>query len=162
MRDDPERGAALLHELGVEAEEALEEIRSLAQGVYPAVLVDHGLGPALDALARRMPVQTTVDAAGLGRYRSELESAVYFCCVEALQNVVKHVPNAKNVTITAEAGHALRFEVADDGDGFPERRAGAGTGFTNMRDRLAVVGGELEVHSRVGVGTRVTGTVPLR
>ena len=79
-----------------------------------------------------------------------------------MQNIVKHVPNADSVSISAVANGELRFEVRDNGAGFPEERVRSGSGFTNMRDRLAVVGGVLDVRSRVGAGTRVRGTIPLR
>ena len=120
-----------------------------------------GLEKALRALGRRAPVATTVKAVGLGRYPPEIESAVYFCCAEALQNVAKHAFNARSASISLAANGTLDFEVRDNGEGFAEEETRTGAGFTNMRDRLAVVGGTLEVQSRPGAGTSVRGTVPL-
>jgi signal transduction histidine kinase len=160
IRNEPDHGAAMLGELGSVAEAALEEMRSLAHGVYPALLVDGGLEEALGALGDSTPVATTVKAVGLGRYTPEIESAVYFCCVEALQNVAKHA-HARSASISVVANGTLDFEVRDDGGGFAEEETRAGAGFTNMRDRLAVVGGRLEVQSRPGAGTSVRGTVPV-
>jgi signal transduction histidine kinase len=160
MRENPARGAELLVELGAEAEAALDDVRSLAQGVYPALLSDKGLPEALRDLARRNLVAATVDTGGIGRYPREVESAVYFCCLEALQNAAKHAHGAKSVAITVRDDGELRFEVRDDGIGFAAAGGGLGVGLTNMRDRLAAVGGEFSVESKPGHGTRVTGRIP--
>ena len=159
--DDPDHGAAMFEELGSEVEEVLEEVRTLAQGVYPAFLAKRGLEEAVRALGRRTPIATKVKVVGVERYTSEIESAVYFCCVEALQNVVKHALAARAVSVSLVATDTLDFEVRDDGPGFDDSKAKAGAGFINMRDRLAVVGGRLEVQSRPGAGTTVHGTIPL-
>jgi signal transduction histidine kinase len=161
MREDPARGEELLSELGTEAEEALEDVRALAHGVYPSLLADQGLGDALRALARGSSLPLTVDVDGIGRYAPEVESAVYFCCLEALQNATKHARGASMVSISAGGGDGLRFEVSDDGPGFAEDSVRPGMGFVNMRDRLAAVGGELTISSSVGGGTRIIGAVPL-
>ena len=161
VRDDPDHGAAMVDELGVDVEEVLEEVRWLAHGVYPPFLAERGLEETIRALGRRTPLATTVTAEGIDRYTPEIESAVYFCCVEALQNVVKHALEARAVAVSLVATDTLEFEVRDDGPGFAESKARAGAGFTNMRDRLAVVGGKLEVRSRPGAGTTVRGTIPL-
>ena len=161
MREDPARGAQLLEELGTEAEEALEEVRSLAHGVYPPLLADEGLYEALRALGRRSSIETSVAARNVGRYPPEVESAVYFCCLEALQNAAKYAHGAQAMAISVYGGRELRFSVYDDGAGFVVADARAGAGFTNMRDRLAAVGGELALVSEPGAGTRVSGTIPL-
>jgi signal transduction histidine kinase len=98
----------------------------------------------------------------VGRYPTETEAAVYFCCLEALQNAAKHAGDGAAVTVRLweEAG-ALRFEVADDGAGFDPTSKGQGAGFINMSDRLGAIGGTLQVDSTPGAGTRVRGTVPL-
>jgi signal transduction histidine kinase len=110
--------------------------------------------------ARGVPTPTTVEPDGVGRYSQEIESAVYFCCLEALQNVSKHATDATAIAIVLEHDVALRFEVRDDGPGFVVEGAG-GDGLTNMRDRLAAIGGELEIRSAPGRGTVVAGTIPL-
>jgi signal transduction histidine kinase len=161
VRDQPERGAELMRELGAEAEEALAEVRSLAHGVYPSVLADQGIGEALRAVARTSPLQTSVATTGLGRYPPAVESAVYFCALEALQNAVKHARGGRAVTLAVVDDGSLRFEVRDDGAGFAADGMTPGKGLTNMRDRLVAVGGELWIHSEPGAGTLVLGTIPL-
>jgi signal transduction histidine kinase len=161
MREDPARGAAMVAELGDEAEAALDEVRSLAQGVYPSLLADEGLAVALQALGRRSAPVARVATDGVGRFPPEIESAVYFCCLEALQNVAKHAPNARSVSISLHVDNALLFEVRDDGGGFARESVRPGFGFTSMHDRIAAVGGRLTIHSEPGGGTTVAGSVPL-
>ncbi|HEY6652872.1 MAG TPA: histidine kinase, partial [Solirubrobacterales bacterium] len=157
--EDPGRRAALLRELGSEVDETLDEVRTLARGVYPPLLADQGLVRALRAVGRRHPVQTTVEADGVGRYPLELEAAVYFCCLEALQNAAKHA-SSRTVSITLVDNGALRFAVRDDGIGFAAGGNRAGQGLTNMRDRVAAVGGSLTIESAPGEGTSVLGVIP--
>jgi signal transduction histidine kinase len=159
--DQGGRGAEMVAGLGPEVEEIIEEVRSLARGIYPALLASDGLPEALRAAAQRSPVPVRIDADGIGRLPSDTESAVYFCCLEALQNVAKHAAGANTVAIELDGEGDLRFTVADDGCGFAPEEAGAGSGITGMKDRLAAVGGELWVESAPGAGTRVCGRVPL-
>jgi signal transduction histidine kinase len=161
MRQDPDAGLEKLHALGPEIEDTLDEIRSLARGVYPALLADQGLAEALRAAALRAPIQATVDPNGIGRYPQEVESAVYFCCLEALQNASKHARGASLITISLTEDEALRFEVRDDGAGFDSEASPAGAGLTNMRDRLTAVGGELTIASAPGRGAVVKGSAPI-
>jgi signal transduction histidine kinase len=157
---DPELGASRLRELEHELDEALEELRSLAHGVYPPLLADRGLAEALRSAAMRSPLRVEIQAHAVGRYGAEIESAVYFCVLEALQNVIKHARDARLVVVSFDGCTAaeLRFSVSDDGPGTAAIRAGAG--ITNMRDRLAAIGGELEVTSKPGVGMTVRGRAP--
>jgi signal transduction histidine kinase len=160
---DPEAGRKRLRELTHDVDEALEELRALAHGVYPPVLADRGLLDALRAVAARSPVRVELDAQEVGRYPPEVESAVYFCVLEALQNALKHARGVRRIVIelAGAASSELSFVVRDDGAGIPagqELRAGAG--ITSMRDRLAAFGGELHVTSATGVGTTVRGAVP--
>lgn len=154
------QGARMVARLGPEVEEIIEEVRSLARGIYPALLASDGLGEALRAAGQRSPVPVRIDADGVGRLPSDTESAVYFCCLEALQNVAKHARGATAVEIELRAEDELRFTVADDGCGFAPTDATTGSGITGMKDRLAAVGGELWVESTPAVGTRVCGRVP--
>ena len=159
MTESPERGASIMRELGSELEEALDEVRALSRGIYPPLLTDRGLVEALRAAGRRSLVPTRIEAEGIGRYPPELERAVYFCCLEALQNAAKHASGATTVSITLVDDTALRFAVRDDGTGFAARDISPGQGLTNMRDRLAAVGGELTIESAPGEGTSVLGVI---
>ena len=158
----PDDANAMLDQLGTEIQETLEELRALAHGIYPPLLADRGLGEALKAAAGRSPVQTTVFAEGLVRYPPEIEAAIYFCCLEAMQNISKYAGEGAtaDVRIRHEAG-ALLFEVNDNGAGFDVATAKAGAGFTNMNDRVGAIGGSLRVESAPGKGTKVSGTVPI-
>lgn len=160
VRRDPERGADRLHELEKGVDEALEEVRSLAHGVYPPMLADQGLTEALRAASRASPITVEIEAEGVGRYAPEVESAVYFCVLEAVQNVLKHADGARRVTVRMDGrGQELRFSVRDDGAGAPDGELVAGAGMTNMRDRMASIGGELDVSTVPRVGTTVRGNV---
>jgi len=161
MVQDPEQAARKLHALGDEVDETIDEIRGLSRGVYPVLLEERGLAEALTAAALRTPLHARVVRNGIGRYPQAVESAVYFCCLEAMQNASKHARGAREITISLQRDGALRFEVRDDGGGFNGRPTNGGAGLSNMRDRLVAVGGELAIRSS-DAGTVVTGSVPLR
>ncbi len=159
--DSPEQ-AATLREFGDEIAATLEDFRSMTSGIYPAVLSDYGLAEAIDAAALRAPIHTTVETAGLTEYPAGIATAVYFCCVEALQNVAKHATGATGAHIVvAEADSTLRFSISDNGPGFSTDRTRLGAGLINMRDRLSAVGGKLTVQSTPGHGTLISGRIPL-
>jgi signal transduction histidine kinase len=162
VRQDPERGVARLRELERDVEEALEELRALAHGVYPPVLADAGLAEAVRSAARRSAIRVDLVTRDAARYSTAVEGAVYFCVLEALQNVQKHATGARRVVVTLDGGtgEELRFSVRDDGAGAAVIDEGAG--ITNMRDRLGAIGGEVGIASRPGVGTIVRGHVPTR
>ena len=161
MRDDPARARSMLHRLGGEIDAALEELRSLAAGVYPSLLSARGLSDALRTAALQSPLPVSLDFDGTDRYSDEIETAAYFCCIEALQNVAKHAPDASSVSISLNRNGDLRFEVHDDGPGFVVEDVPPGDGLMNMRDRMAAVGGELDIRSSLGAGTTVVGTIPV-
>ena len=162
LRDDPVRGAALLSDLGDDVDAAIEEVRLLAKGVYPSVLAHRGLLDALRTAARTSPLPVSVRSRAAQRYPVDIETAVYFTCVEALQNAAKHAGPSTSVRISLSAGTTLRFEVRDDGAGFVLNEERAGAGLANMRDRIEAVGGQLAIDSVPGEGTCVSGSVPLR
>jgi signal transduction histidine kinase len=162
MKQDPGRAKSMLQTLGSEVDAALDELRSLAAGVYPSLLVARGLADAIRTAAMQSPVPTVVEVDGSDRYPQEIETAAYFCCIEALQNVAKHAPDATSASISLSRNGDLRFEVRDDGPGFVVDAGAAGDGLMNMRDRLAAVGGELDIRSAPGTGTVVVGTIPVR
>lgn len=159
---DPAAATALLHDLRAQLRVAHDEVRSLAQGVYPPVLVEHGLAEALRSAVDRYPLRIVLDLDDPGRLRSEVEATVYFCCQEALQNAAKH-SRAHTVRLgLGRTAEAVWFEVADDGVGFASATAAPSSGgLVNLRDRIGASGGDLAVSSRPGGGTRVRGEVPL-
>jgi signal transduction histidine kinase len=161
LKTDPAAGTQLVHELGFEAEAALDELRALARGVYPPVLTDLGLPDALRSMAAQAPLPVHLLESGVTRHAIEIESAAYFTCVEAVQNALKHAHGATGMWIKlSQAPTWLHFDVRDDGPGF--RTDGVhGRGLRNMHDRIEAVGGQLSVESEPGHGTRVTGTIPL-
>jgi signal transduction histidine kinase len=157
---EPSRVEAMLEELGEDASGALENLRFLARGIYPPALAEKGLGPALQSQAglASLPVEVTTD--GLARYAQEVESAVYFCVLEALQNVAKYANASRARVELAAADGVLSFIVSDDGAGFDPRAVARGAGLTNMTDRVEAIGGRLEVRSAPGTGTTIVGWVP--
>jgi signal transduction histidine kinase len=161
VRRDPALGADRLRELEQEVDEALEELRTLAHGVYPPLLADRGLPEALRAATARSRLTTELRAHQVGRYPPEVESAVYFCMLEGLQNALKHAAGATRAVIHLDGSGPgeLRFELSDDGAGAPDGTIMPGTGITNMHDRLAAIGGQVAVSSSAA-GTVVRGRAP--
>jgi signal transduction histidine kinase len=158
---DPPKTAEMLETLQQENQQALEDLRDLARGIYPPLLADQGLWAALQAQARKATVPVSVESDGVGRHPQEVEAAVYFCVLEALQNVAKYA-NASQATVRLEAtdGH-LSFTVTDDGAGFDPAATSYGTGLQGMADRLAALDGSIEVRSAPGEGTTVIGRLPV-
>jgi len=159
-KKDPDRAAALASEVKGDADEALETLRDLARGIYPPLLASEGLVAALKAQARKAPLPVEVVDDGVARYSPEIEAAVYFCCLEALQNVGKYARATTASIRLSGANGSLGFEVRDDGAGFDRAGVPAGSGLTGMNDRIDSVGGRLVVSSNPGKGTCVTGSVP--
>jgi signal transduction histidine kinase len=158
--EDPAQAKEILGEIKADASGALENLRDLARGIYPPLLADLGLAAALGAQASRSAVPVAVEADGIGRYSQDTEAAVYFCCLEALQNTAKyaHATQAR-ICLQAQNG-TLRLTVSDDGTGYDTRHTPLGAGLRNMADRLAALGGHLEVRSAPGHGTTITGHLP--
>ncbi len=160
---DPKGAAELLDQLGEGIQHAVQELRALAHGIYPPLLVDRGVEEALRSAASRSALPTEVEAHGLERFSPEHEAAVYFCCMEALQNAGKHAGDGASATVRVwREEHALCFEVRDTGAGFDASGAKAkGAGFVNMTDRVGAMGGAVAVKSAPGCGTSVSGRIPL-
>jgi signal transduction histidine kinase len=155
---EPDRAQPLLTEASELVETAIAEIRRLAHGIYPPLLVSGGLREALPTLAARASVPVHLDLDGLGRYPTSTEAALYYCCSEALQNAAKHGGSATSVTITAHADEqTLNLVISDTGRGFDP--ATIGIGLTNMTDRLSAIGGQLAIDTAPGRGTRITAVV---
>jgi signal transduction histidine kinase len=158
---EDDRLRAMLEELQHETTDALEDLRDLARGIYPPLLADEGLAQAIEAQARKSVVPVTVERDAIGRYSQEVESAVYFSILEALQNVAKYAEaGVARVRLGRSEGH-LTFEIEDEGQGFDPATASRGTGLRGMTDRLEAIGGELTIESAPGHGTRVLGRIPI-
>ena len=140
---------------------ALDDLRALARGIYPPLLADQGLVPALQAQARKAALPVTVEADSIGRYPQDTEATVYFCALEALQNIAKYAAAGQAVVRLGCRGGTLEFAITDDGAGFDPAAAKDGTGLQGMADRLAALGGTFRVRSQPGQGTTVTGQLPV-
>ncbi len=160
LRRDSERTPAMIEQLQSETVDALENLRDLARGIYPPLLADKGLATALEAQARKASLPVEVQADGVSRYPQDLEAAVYFCTLEALQNVGKYANASRVVVRLMDEGGELFFEVRDDGEGFDSTAVTRGSGLTNMADRIEALGGTLTIDSTPGAGTTVKGSVP--
>jgi signal transduction histidine kinase len=159
---DPEGERELLAELRQDAACAVEDLRDLARGIYPPLLAGQGLVAALRAQAAKSPVPTSVDADGIARYPQDVEAAVYFCVLEALQNMAKYAGASSARVRLAASGDELRFDVTDDGAGFDPNAKAYGTGLQGMADRLSAHDGTLDVQASPGAGTVVTGRLRAR
>ena len=164
-RDQAGAGAVAtrLDEIIEDAEAAIEELRALGHGIYPAELRTHGLDRALPALARVAPVRVRVVADSVGRHAPTVEEAVFFCVREAIQNATKHAGAGAHVTLVIKCrDDGFEFDVGDDGPGFDAREQSGGFGLASMRDRIAAIGGELDISSAPGRGAHIRGIVPKR
>ena len=158
---DPAKARELMTQLQGDTAEALNDLRDLARGIYPPLLADKGLSTALESQARKSPVQVTVESDSVGRYSQEVEAAVYFCTLEAMNNLAKYARASAATVSLSQVDGMLTFEVSDDGIGFPPGDAADGTGLQGMADRLDAIGGSLQIRSNPGEGTTVLGRVPV-
>ena len=152
----------IVERLSVEVDEAIEDLRSVAAGVYPMVLTQRGLGAALRSVSRHAAIPVSIEERGLRRYPEPVELAVYYCCLEALQNAAKHAgPGAAASVQLSEGNGFVRFTIDDDGAGFDPRSVRRRSGLVNIADRMSAAGGRVSVDSAKGTGTRVSGHVPI-
>jgi signal transduction histidine kinase len=156
---DPAKALEIFAALPPEAEEALDTLRDLARGIYPPLLAAEGLPVALAAQASKASLPIDVQAEFVGRFPQEVEAAIYFCCLEALQNVAKYSNASRAAVELKHEGILLTFSVRDDGDGFDPAEIRLGAGLQNMTDRVEALGGSLRVTSSPGKGTTITGNV---
>jgi len=161
-RLDGSEEQAMIERLGGQIDDAIEELRGVAQGVYPSVLADRGVGQALKAIARNSATPIRVAEEWHGRHSEAVETTVYFCCLECVQNAGKHAGRGASVTVRlfGADGH-VGFSVKDDGVGFDPGTVERGNGLTNLADRVAAVGGTLSIDSANGAGTHVTAIIPV-
>jgi signal transduction histidine kinase len=164
LAGDPAQAVEILEKVGVEANETLAELRDLARGIFPPLLTDRGLIPALEAQVRKLgsAARLQFDPSIHGaRFSAEAEAAAYFCCVEALVNAAKHAGAAPVSLTVGQRDGWLEFVIEDAGPGFDPRGPSKGAGLQKMRDRLEALGGSLEVRSAPGAGAQVVGRVPV-
>jgi signal transduction histidine kinase len=140
------------------AEQATVEVRELAHGILPSVLVSGGLRAAVESVMARvsLPVEVSVPAV---RYSPAIEATAYFVIAEALTNVVKHAHATRAEVRVFDDGRVLRVEVADDGEG--GARLNVGSGLVGLDDRVSTLGGDLRVQSPRGAGTLLAAALPL-
>jgi signal transduction histidine kinase len=161
IRKDPTKARAMLTEIQQETGDAIDTLTDLSRGIYPAFLEEQGIAAALAAQYTRSTMPVSLSSDGVHRYPIETEAAVYFCCLEALQNAAKYA-GAGSVRIELrEVDSGVEFEVRDDGIGFDPAATPRGTGLNSMADRLSVLGGDVKIESEPGKGTTVHGRLPI-
>ncbi|MGI9641287.1 MAG: sensor histidine kinase, partial [Acidimicrobiia bacterium] len=154
------RTAELLTGLANETQNAIDEIHSLATGLYPALLESEGLEPAIRAMATTTPVPTTVTGT-VPRLHRDIEIAAFYTITEATTNAIKHAQPPITITLN-HTGNELAFTITDTGPGFDPTTTKPGSGLLNMTDRLDTIGGTLTIESAEGTQTTITGTVSKR
>jgi signal transduction histidine kinase len=160
-------GDARLHgelsAIGEDLDEAIDELREVAHGIHPHVLTNDGLVAALAQVARAAVVPVDFASSGVSRYPAEVESAIYYCCREAIQNASKHGGPSVRISISLhEEQGVIAFAVSDDGPGFDVAAAAPGRGLQHMRDRILLLGGRVSIVSSAGAGTVVSGSISPR
>jgi len=161
LQSDPERAIRSLGTFGERTTHALESLREVARGIYPPLLADKGLVPALTAQAAKVPIPVDVRGEGIGRLSEDVESTIYFCCLEALQNVVAHARASLATVTLSQTGPDLVVVVSDDGRGFDPASTPWGAGLMHVSDRLEALEGSLEISGGPGGGTTVRVRVPI-
>lgn len=157
---DDERSA--IEQIGSELDVALGDIRSVTRDGSPHLLLRNGVVETLRTTGDHSPLRVTVELINFGRYAPNIERGIYYCCLEALQNVIKHAgPNAAvRIRLVGETSR-ISFSVDDSGVGFDPTRIQVGAGLVNLADRVDVMGGHLTVNSHPGMGTRIHGEIPV-
>jgi signal transduction histidine kinase len=161
MAKDPAKAQAMLEDVRNETQITLEDLRDLARGIYPPLLADKGLAAALEAQARKSPMPVDVSPDGVRRYPQDVEAAVYFCVLEALQNAAKYSGASRTSVELGERDGWLTFKVVDDGAGFDPASVARGSGLQGIADRLSALDGKVEVRSAMGEGTTIVGRIPV-
>ena len=160
--DAPLDERAAIEDLGRDLDAALADIRNATRQESPELLRQNGVVDSLRSVAAHSPLRVTVEAIGFGRYAPQIERGVYYSCLEALQNVVKHAgPRAVARIQLIGDPHRIAFSVDDSGIGFDPARVQPGMGLVSLADRVGVMGGHLTIDSHPGMGTRIHGEVPI-
>ena len=158
---DAIEGEQLLVSMGEHIDEIVLRLRSLARGIYPVLLDDQGVTVALKSAARDAPIPVVVRGSGVGRYPEDVEAAVYFCCLDALQYIAKHAgPDAEAEVQLWQAGAHLCFQVRGSRPGFEPEGSDRGSELDPMDDCIQAVGGTLTVSSAAGHSLSARGVVP--
>jgi signal transduction histidine kinase len=158
---DPAKAKEMLVQVQTDTGAALEDLRDLARGIYPPLLADKGLAAALESQARKAAVPVTIDADDIGRFPQEIEAAVYFSTLEALQNTAKYAEADAATVVIRHSADQLTFTVSDDGRGFDPASNGRGSGLQGITDRLGALEGDVQIESSPGTGTVLRGRLPL-
>jgi signal transduction histidine kinase len=157
-----EEERAALEELGRDLDTALADMRAVTRDGSPEQLHRNGVVASIRSAAAHAPIKVTVEARDVGRYAPHIERGIYFCCLEALQNAVKHAGPGATVRIRLIGQpNRISFAVEDSGVGFDASRASAGVGLLHLADRVDVLGGNLTIDSYPGLGTRIHGEIPV-
>jgi signal transduction histidine kinase len=155
---EPQAASTLLEDAENELQLAIDELRELARGIHPAVLVDLGLAEAIKSLALHSSIPVSLLEMPATRLNEVAETAGYYVVAEAVANAQKH-SQASSIQVRATvSGPSLRIEILDNGDGGAVERPGSG--LEGLRDRAEAMGGTMELVSRVGAGTRIVVTIP--
>ena len=156
------RTAQLLADIEAQTGDAIQAVRDVAAGIYPPLLGAEGLAVALGQETRKASLPVDLETDGVGRYPRDVEAAVYFTILEALQNTAKYAAATRAVVQLTEHNGDLRFEVRDNGQGFDPAEVRRGAGLNGMADRLDTIAGAWTITSIPGEGTIVSGSVPVR
>lgn len=154
------RAARTVAQLQADVDTAIEHIRALGHGIYPSLLADQGLTPALRSQLRNAPLPVALESTLSERCPQPLEAAAYFCVMEALQNTYRHAAASRAQVRLSRSGESLLIEVTDDGRGFIPSQHVTGTGLTNIKDRVESLGGCVRVRSAPGGGSSVRIQIP--
>jgi signal transduction histidine kinase len=162
LTKNPEGARELARRLAEDVARARTALDDLAGGLYPPELAEAGVVPALTAAFRRLPVPVLLTSnGGGGRWPTDVEGAVYFACLEAVQNALKYAGATRVEVHLRRDDRTVTFTVGDDGAGFDPSATDPGSGLQGMADRMAAVGGGIAVTSSPGSGTTVSGSAPL-
>ena len=159
LKSDPE-ARQLLEQAQDGLADSLEELRELARGIHPAVLTDHGLAVAIDALAERTPFAVRLAVEPGEGLPERIEVAGYYVVSECLANIAKYAQASEASVAVSRVNEHVVIEVVDDGVGGASRDGGSG--LRGLMDRVEALGGRLEVSSPIGLGTRVRAEIPCR